>query len=103
MGIRSTCLCTEGLIIVCSHCHLLAKRSDMRFEVFTVTKIQVVVFWVLMQCSGVVGYHYFRGTCCFHLCHPEDGGSKILQNTDILPHHYIATPPIRPQLRNDML
>jgi len=75
----------------------------MRFEVFTVTKIQVVVFWVLMQCSGVVGYHYFRGTCCFHLCHPEDGGSKILQNTDILPHHYMASQPRRPQLRNDML
>jgi len=37
------------------------------FEVFTVMKIQVVVVWVVMLCSDVVGYHHFREKCCFHL------------------------------------
>jgi len=25
--------------------------------------------------------------------HPEDGGSKVLQNVDILPHQYVAHKP----------
>jgi hypothetical protein len=31
------------------------QRGDMRFEVFMVMKIQVMVFWVVMLCSDVVG------------------------------------------------
>jgi len=36
------------------------------FKVFTAVKIQVEVFWVLIPCSVVVGYH-FGELCCFHL------------------------------------
>jgi hypothetical protein len=32
-----------------------------KFEVFTVVKIQVEVFWVVMPCSIMVGYKRFRG------------------------------------------
>jgi len=27
----------------------------------------VQVFWVVMLCSDVVGYQYFRGSCCLRL------------------------------------
>jgi len=33
-----------------------------RFEVFTVKKIQVVVFWVVTPCGNEVGYQLFRKT-----------------------------------------
>jgi len=49
------------------------------FKVFTAVNI-AVVFWVVMLCSVVVGYHCFRGP----FCHPEDGGSKFLWNICIL-------------------
>jgi hypothetical protein len=39
----------------------------MKFVVFTVMKIQIVVFWVVTPCSGVIRYHYFTGPCCLHL------------------------------------
>jgi len=39
------------------------------FEVFTAMKIQIVVFWVVMPCSDVVGYRRFGGPCCLHLHH----------------------------------
>jgi hypothetical protein len=29
--------------------------------------IQVVVFWLMTQCSVVVGYQRFGGPCCLHL------------------------------------
>jgi len=51
---------------------------DTRFEVFMVMKIQVEVFWVVTSCSVRVGYQCFRGPCCLHLLHPEDGGSTDL-------------------------
>jgi hypothetical protein len=53
-------------------------------------KIQVEVFCVVLPCSIAVGY-------CFHL-HPEDRGSKVLQNTDILLQHYTVSQPRRLQL-----
>jgi hypothetical protein len=37
-------------------------------------KIQVVVFWVVILYSVVVGHQRFGGPCCFHL----QGGSKVL-------------------------
>jgi len=37
------------------------------------------VFWVVMPCSGMVGYRRFGGFWCLH---PKDGSSKVL------PHHY---------------
>jgi hypothetical protein len=43
------------------------KVTDVRFEVFTAMKIQVMVFWVVMLCTVTVGYQHFRGPCCLHL------------------------------------
>jgi hypothetical protein len=40
---------------------------DERFEVFTVVKIQVEVFWVVMPRSVAVGYQHFGGPCCISL------------------------------------
>jgi len=43
-------------------------EADAGFEVFTVVKISTEVFWIVTLCSSVlVGYHRFRGSCCFHL------------------------------------
>jgi hypothetical protein len=38
-----------------------------RFEVFTTTKIHVVVFWVVTPCIHVVEYQCFGGPCYVHL------------------------------------
>jgi hypothetical protein len=46
----------------------------MRFEVLMVIKFHVVVLWVMMLCSGVLGYQHFGGPCCHHL-QGEVGGS----------------------------
>jgi len=35
--------------------HLLYNLSSVRFLVFTVMKMHVMVFWVVMPCSNVVG------------------------------------------------
>jgi hypothetical protein len=40
---------------------------DASFEAFMAVMFQVYVFWVVTQCSVVVGYHRFRGQCCLHL------------------------------------
>jgi len=40
---------------------------DAIFEVFTMVKIQVEVFWVVTPCSVVTGYQCFGGSCYFHL------------------------------------
>jgi len=47
----------------------------MRFEVFTVMTIQVVVFWVVTPSSDAVGYQRFGKPCSFRL-QGEDGGQK---------------------------
>jgi len=52
-----------------------------RLEVFTVMKILLMVFWIVMPCSGVVGYHRFEAS------HHEDGGSKVLRNVGVLRYH----------------
>jgi len=46
----------------------------------------------------VVGYHRFRGPCCFHHQGGSGGGSMDLWNIGILPRHYTA-----PQLRGTRL
>jgi len=30
-------------------------------------KIQVTIFWIVILCADVVGYHCFRGLCYLHL------------------------------------
>jgi hypothetical protein len=57
-----------------------------KFEVFTAVKTQVEVFWVVTLCSVSI----------FTL-QREDGGSMVLRNVDILPHHYTASQPRRPR------
>jgi hypothetical protein len=40
--------------------NITPRLQSVRFEVFTAVKIKVVVFWVVMLCSVVVGYQHFR-------------------------------------------
>jgi len=51
-----------------------------RPKIFTELKIQVVTFWVMMQCSDVVGYQRSGDLCHLHpsSLHPEDGRGKVL-------------------------
>jgi len=49
-------------------------------------EVQFVVFCVAAPCSMVVGYQQFRVPCCLHL-------------QGILPQHYMASQPKRPQLK----
>jgi len=47
-----------------------------RLEIFTVLKIHVVVFWVVISCSDVVGYKHFGGVCYLHLQDVVSGAWK---------------------------
>jgi hypothetical protein len=53
-------------------------------------RIQVVVFWVVMLCSHVVGYQHVGGIYC-HIFRmkSEDGGSMVLQNVGILLYYSV--------------
>jgi len=62
----------------------------MRFQVFTVAKIQVKVFWVVMLCS-VTGHKHLQGHCCLQLLHSDDGGSRVLCNNGISPQCYMGS------------
>jgi hypothetical protein len=53
------------------------------------SSIQVDVLLVMMLFSVVVLF-------CFR--EPEDRGSKVLQNTETIPQHYMVSQPKRPQL-----
>jgi hypothetical protein len=39
----------------------------LRFNVLTVMKMAIMVFWVVTPCSFVGGYQRFRGTYRLHL------------------------------------
>jgi hypothetical protein len=39
--------------------------------------------WLWRRVSDVVVYQCFGGSCCLYF-HPEDGGSKVLRNIDML-------------------
>jgi hypothetical protein len=58
----------------------------MQGEISTATKIYVMVFWVMTPFSDVVGYQCFGGPYYLHL-QDEYGGSVVIQNIGILPHH----------------
>jgi hypothetical protein len=45
----------------------MTKATLATFEVFTVMKIQVAVFWVVMMCSDTAGYWHFRRPCYLYL------------------------------------
>jgi hypothetical protein len=36
------------------------------FDVFTVMMNQVMVFWLVMSCTDVVGYQHFEGPCSLY-------------------------------------
>jgi len=55
-----------------------------------VIKIEVMVLWVVTQCSDVVGHQCFGGLYSLHL-HTEDGGNMALRNIEILLHHYTVS------------
>jgi hypothetical protein len=50
---------------------------SLRFDVFTVVKILIVVFWVVMLCGLVGGYKCFVGTNHLHM-QREDGVNTSL-------------------------
>jgi hypothetical protein len=70
----------------------------VRGEVFTAVKIQVDFFWVVTQCSDVLGYQLFSGQCCLHLHYSEAGGSMVLRNFVIVPEYYTALQPGRTRM-----
>jgi hypothetical protein len=96
----------------------------MKLKTFIMTKIQVVVFWVMVKYSDVVGYRRFGGPHCLRnavflrrhctvqlskknddlnfeyigIPLPEDGGSMIIRNVGIVPDHYTASGPRRPAI-----
>jgi len=59
--------------------------------VITQYMAQVEVFWVVMPCNLVEGYHCFGGTWCL----PEDGDNRFLWNVGILSQHYMTSQPGR--------
>jgi hypothetical protein len=58
-------------------------------EVFIAVKIKVMVFWVVTPCNSVVQYLSL---------YPESGGSMVLWNIGMLPHHYMVPQPRKPWL-----
>jgi hypothetical protein len=54
----------------------------VRFEDFTATKFEVVVFWFVTSCRDMVGYQRLGGQRRLHLQgEDEEGGSKVVRNT----------------------
>jgi hypothetical protein len=46
--------------------HLIS-ITRMRSEVLKAVKLSSLVFWIMIPCGLVGGYHRFRGTYCLHL------------------------------------
>jgi len=61
-----------------------------------VVKIQVEAFWMVTQCTILVGYQRFGGPRCPHP-HPEHVCSEILRNVDIPPQYYTTSQHRRPR------
>jgi hypothetical protein len=64
-----------GWIIILIQCTV---KSHTRYEVFMAVEFQVVVFWIVMPCSVVVGYQCFRRFFCLHLQGEAARFSKML-------------------------
>jgi len=54
-------------------------NTELRVKQNNNNSIQVVVSWIMMLCSDVVGYQHFRG--------PEDGSSKMLVSYIVTQNH----------------
>jgi hypothetical protein len=53
-------------------------KKAMRFEVLTVVKMLMLVFWVATPCGLVGRYEHTASTFS-----PEDGGSMFLRNAGV--------------------
>jgi hypothetical protein len=78
--------------------HYYHPYAYVRLGIFIAMEIDIVVSWVMVSCSDVVGYKCFGGPCCFHLQHgspkhwcAEDGSSMDLQNIGIFLHHNMTS------------
>jgi len=82
---------------------MLILRQNLTNEGRTDTKrsVQVVVFWISSPCSDVVKTPTFRRTYAGSL-HLEVGGSKVLRNCGILPHHYAMPKPTKRRCNEGM-
>jgi hypothetical protein len=87
---------TKEYLLIAS-CNLLVWKEAFISEFV----LQIMAFWVVTLCTVVVGYQRFGGPCYLHL-HPENGGSKVLRNTGVLPHYYMALQPRRLQLESSL-
>jgi hypothetical protein len=61
-------------------------------------EIQVVVSWIVTSYSDVQYSNISEQHADFLFTHPEDGGSVVLRNVGILPHHCTASQSRRPRL-----
>jgi hypothetical protein len=59
-------LTTVAAIAQCEFCCVLT-LAFIRCGVSKVMKIQIVVFWFMIQCNLVYGYQHFGRTYCLHL------------------------------------
>jgi hypothetical protein len=70
----------------------------MRFEVLTVVKTSVLVFWVVTLCGLAYRYQHLGGTYCLCIFSPEDGDIMFLRNTGICLQVHMVLQPRRPTL-----
>jgi hypothetical protein len=54
---------------------------NLGIEVFTTTKISIVVFWIMTQCYLLGGYQFFSWRYSVRVLYPEYGGDGFLQNS----------------------
>jgi hypothetical protein len=71
----------------------------LRFEVFMVVKIHIVVFRVM---TLIGGYQGFRGAYCLHL-QGRSASSRFFQNSDICLPVYMVSYLKRPQYESLLL
>jgi hypothetical protein len=69
--------------------------SDMKFEVLTVAKLSMLVFWVVKQ-YGLVGKYRRFGEHTASIFRVEDGGSIFPRNVGIYLQVYTMLQPRRP-------
>jgi hypothetical protein len=57
---------------------ILSVENSVGFEVLTVVRTKMAVYWVVAPCSLVEVYQCFRGPCCLRHQGDGDGVSKGL-------------------------
>jgi hypothetical protein len=46
---------------------VITATVTLRLDIFTVMNVEVLVFWIVMLCSDMIGYQRFGGTHCLHI------------------------------------